>query len=177
MLEYNVNDGRRINLEGRPMRFLIPLTLALILGLVACSAPSNRGADEPVGSNGSVQGNQDEPYVLPFEFGNGRVIVVPGDNMVQFIVSVKGLANQEYEVAFAEGGNSGGVIFGEGNALLKYGELHGNTTVLPVHGTILMWSIQPERVVVAAQGGSIVVREASGERREVARSLPMQVTE
>ena len=133
------------------MRVLIPLTLALILGLVACGAPSNRGADEAADSKGRVQGNQDEPYVLPFEFGNGRVIVVPGDNLVQFIVSVTGLANQEYEVALAGEGNSGGVIFGEGNALLKFGDLHGNTTVLPDRGNILMWSIQPERIVVDAE--------------------------
>ncbi|HEX6292285.1 MAG TPA: hypothetical protein VFZ66_24065 [Herpetosiphonaceae bacterium] len=111
--------------------------------------------------------NPAQPYVLTFPEGSGNVVVIPSKNKVQFVVSLEGLADGEYEIAL-EGDSGQGAMFGAGNAHLQAGQLSGDTAIRPHVGNILMWAVHPERVVQQTSNPRVVVYQTGGERKAVA---------
>jgi len=128
-----------------------------------CMTPSGPRTADASGAKGLAQFG-DAPYVVEFEKGEGRLIVVPpsaNQNIVQFIIEARNLDRKpevrEYELFLHLEDGGGGVTFGQGALQVMYGGKKTDTIVVTSAGGILAWTIAPMRMV-AGKYARVVLR-------------------
>ncbi len=102
----------------------------------------------------------DAPYVVEFDKGEGRLIVVPPSarqSIVQFIFEAHGLEDREYELFFQRE-DGGGATFGQGALHVMWEGKKTDTIVVPSGGGILAWSIAPTRMASGAYARVVLRR-------------------
>jgi hypothetical protein len=101
------------------------------------------------------------PYIVEFEKGEGRLIVVPPSErqrIVQFIFEAHKLEDREYELSFHREDGGGGAILGQESLKVMYGTKKTDTIVVPSDGEILAWSFAPMRMVTGTNARVILRR-------------------
>jgi hypothetical protein len=117
-----------------------------------------------------------DPYVVNFERGIGRVIVVPPwrSQLIQLIVEADGLEDTAYEAFIEREDGGGGVTLGPDNLQLAYGRKVGETMVAPARGRLLAWYICPERIVTGTRS-RVVLRRVQQPGEVAAQSEPFEI--
>jgi hypothetical protein len=119
----------------------------------------------------------DDPHVVSFEKGSGRVVIVPRwkSQFVQLIVEADGLGDSAYEAFIEKEDGGGGVTLGPDNLQLAYGRRVGETLLTPTRGRLLAWYVCPERILAGTRS-RILLRRVQEPGEVAAQSGPFEVS-
>ncbi|MDX8360715.1 hypothetical protein [Cytobacillus sp. IB215316] len=100
--------------------------------------------------------------LIEFENNNGYIVLIKDANSVQLVVDVYNLEKGKYTVAIVDN-HDNGVLVGEGNVSMKYGQLIDDVTFTPSNSHKLrLWTVHPTRLFEKGEPMKLVIKNSNG---------------